>query len=87
MPTSIGNDPDFSATFNPNIQYTRDETIDISLTLNALDRKVAKTVSTVPDSLGDKLFRISMKLAYCFSYESKEKTMTTLKDAKELLQS
>jgi hypothetical protein len=67
--------------------YTTDEAIDFGLTKMWLDRALLKHDSSVPDSIGDRLFRMALKLSYCFSYESKEKALATLKDVKELLQS
>ena len=66
--------------------YTTEEAIEFGLLKIKLDRAVSKTDSSVPDSLGDKLFCMLLRLAYSFTYNPKEQVQAEMKMAKELLQ-
>jgi len=68
-------------------QYTTQEAIDIALTQSVLNSAIDKTDSTVPDSIGDKLFSMKLKLSWYFTHHSKIEVFEIITKAKELLAS
>jgi hypothetical protein len=66
--------------------FTTEQAIDVGLTKHELDRAISKTNSSLPDSIGDQLFRMSLNLSFSFYNKPKEDTLKLLQDAKDLLQ-